>query len=104
MVVVGDEAPATGELGLNFEALLLATLRAACSIWVEQTAVFHAKIGVLDRSIFERLGAKGPPFHVATAAHVLEAKSSVHPGSRGEIKSVTKNKTFARTLSDIGNE
>src|SRR6266403_791701 len=104
MVEVGDEAPAPGELRLDFQALMFAALRAARAVRVEEAAVVHAEIGVLDRSIFEGLGAEGSAFQVAPAAHVLEAESGVHPRSGGEIKSVTNDKTLARTLSDIGNE
>ena len=58
MVEVGHEAPAAGEQGLDFQALLLATLRIACAVRVEEAAVLDAEIGVLNRSVFERLGAE----------------------------------------------
>src|SRR5216683_6230557 len=56
MVVVRYETPAAGEQRLYFEALLLATLRTACPVSVEEAAVLDAKIGVLNRSVFEGLG------------------------------------------------
>ena len=58
MVEVGHEAPAAGEQGLDFQALLLATLRIACAVRVEEAAVLDTEIGVLNRSVFERLGAE----------------------------------------------
>src|SRR5260370_914195 len=58
VVVVGDEAPPSRQQGLDFQALLFATLRGACSVRVAEAAVIGAKIGVLHRSIFEWLGSK----------------------------------------------
>jgi hypothetical protein len=58
MVVIRYEAPAAGEQGLDFEALLLAALRTSCAVRVEEPAVLDTKIGVLNRSVLERLGAK----------------------------------------------
>src|SRR6266704_2138139 len=57
MVVVRYETPAAGERRLYFEALLLATLRTACPVSVEEATVLDATIGVLNRSVFEGLGA-----------------------------------------------
>ncbi len=58
MVVVRYEAPAAGEQGLDFQALLLATLRSARAVRVEKAAVVDTKITVLERSVFEGLGAE----------------------------------------------
>ena len=57
MVVVRYEAPTAGEQGLDFEALLLATLRTSCAVRIEP-AVLDTKIGVLNRSVLEGLGAE----------------------------------------------
>src|SRR6266571_586143 len=58
VVVVRDEAPASGKQGLDFEALLLAALRITGAARVDKTAVVNAEEGVLDRSVLKRLGAK----------------------------------------------
>ncbi len=58
MVVVGDEAPPTWKQRLDFQALLFATLRGARAVRVAEATVIDAKIAVLDRSIFEWLGAE----------------------------------------------
>jgi len=89
---------------LDFQALLVATLRAACAVGVEQPAILDAKIGVLHRSIFEGLGADGSAFENAAAAQVLNAKRSVHPCCGRQIKSITEDEALARALANVGNE
>src|SRR5258708_24657708 len=104
MVVVGDEAPASGQQRLDFQALLLATLRCACAVRVAETAVVNAKITVRDGSIFEWLSAERSTLEKTSAAHELDAQGSVHPRSGSQIKSITDNESFSRALADIGNE
>src|SRR6266849_394534 len=58
LIVIGDESPAAGQQGFDFEALLFAPLRVAGTVGIPEPAVLDAKIGISDRSIFERLGAK----------------------------------------------
>jgi hypothetical protein len=85
--------------------LLFAALgRASAAVWVEQAAVLRAEIGVLDGSVFERLGTKTAAFEDAAAAHELSAESRVQPGRRSEIKSITKDEALERGLTDIGHE
>src|SRR6267142_4912027 len=104
MVVVRYETPAAGEEGLDFEALLLAALRTACAIGIEQAAVINAKVGVLDRSIFKRFGAQCSTFQNAAPAHKLGPQRSVHPLNRSQVKGVTEDESLARALPDIGNQ
>src|SRR5580692_916445 len=61
-VDVGDEAPAVGKQGLNFELLLVAALffdeDGVVGAGELEAAVDHAKIGVLDGSVFGGASAK----------------------------------------------
>ncbi len=107
MVVVCDEAPATGQQGLDFQALLLATLRRACAVRVAEAAVINAKIAVRHRSIFDRPGAEGCTLEETSAAHELDAQGSVHPRSGSQVKSMPTSgmrMPEARTLRPAGVE
>src|SRR5712664_3483057 len=104
MVVVRYEAPAAGEQGLDFEALLLATLRSAYAVGVEDAAVVDTKIGVINRSVLEGLGAECSAFEKAAAAHVLAANGSVHPRIGLQVTATTENEALERALADVGNE
>src|SRR6266446_2202746 len=103
MVVVRHEAPAAWEQGLNFEPLLLATLRAARAVRVEEAAVLNSKISVLNRGVLEWLGAKCSAFEDSAAAHELRADGGVHPRIWSQVESITENEAFAGALADIGN-
>src|SRR6267143_5176045 len=104
MIVVRHETPAAGQQGLNFQPLLLAALRVARAVRVWEAAVLHAKVGVLNRSIFKRLGTERGALEDAAAAHELGANGCVHPRIGSQVESVTKNKALARALADIGNQ
>ena len=104
LIVVGDEPPASGKQGLDFNTLLLTTLRAAGAIGIEQAAVIDTEIGVGDRGIFERLGAEFAAFENAAAAHELRANRGIHPGHGSEIKGVAKDEALTRALANIRDE
>src|SRR5437667_133768 len=104
MVVVCHKAPAARKQGLNFQPLLLASLRAARAVRVEKASFFDAKIGVLNRSVLEWFSAECSALEDAAAAHELRANRGVHPRVRSQIKSITQNKALARALADIGNQ
>ena len=89
---------------MYFEALLLAALGRARAVRVQEAAVVHGEVGVLDGSIFEWLGAKSAAFEQAAAAHELRAESGIEPGQGREIKGLTQNEAFAGTLTDVRNE
>src|SRR6267143_2987189 len=103
MVVVRYEAPAAGKQGLDFQPLLLATLRSADAV-NEDAAVVDTKIAVINRGVFEGPGAESSAFEKAAAAHVLAANDSVQPRGGREIESITENEALERALADIGNE
>src|SRR5258708_15290288 len=103
MVVVRYEAPAAGKQGLDFQPLLLATLRSADAV-NEDAAVVDNKIAVVNRGVFEGPGAESSTFEKAAAAHELAANGSVHPRSGSQIKSITGNEALERALANIGNE
>src|SRR5260370_25799128 len=102
MVVVRYEAPAAGKQGLDFQPLLLATLRSADAV-NEDAAVVDTKIAVINRGVFEGPGAESSTFEKAAAAHELAANGSVHPRSASQIKSITGNEALERALANIGN-
>src|SRR5262249_7705334 len=87
----------------HFEALLLAALRRAGAVWISKAAVVDAEIGVLNRSVLRRLGAKRAALEQAAAAHVLRAESHVHPGQRRKIIGIAEDEAFAGALADVGN-
>src|SRR5258708_39333303 len=103
MVVVRYEAPAAGKQGLDFQPLLLATLRSG-EAGNEDDAVVDSKIAVINRGVFEGPGAESSAFEKAAAAHVLAANGSVHPRSGSEIESISGNEALERALANIGNE
>src|SRR5712664_2664820 len=103
MVVVRYEAPAAGKQGLDFQPLLLATLRSADAV-NEDAAVVDTKIAVINRGVFEGPGAESSTFEKAAAAHELAANGSVQPVSGSQIKSITGNGSLERAPANVGNE
>src|SRR5712664_3714558 len=104
LVVIGYEPPASAKQRLNFHALLFAALWATGAIGIEQAAVVDAKIGIADRRVLKRLGAKFAALQNAAAAHELRANGGVHPGRGSQIKSVAQDEALARALANIRDE
>ncbi len=63
-------------------------------------AIDHAKVGVVDRSVFPRLGTEVAAFGRAAAAQEFGADRRIHPGIGRPIKSVAKDEAFAAAVAD----
>src|ERR1700752_4558811 len=92
------------EQGLDFEALLVATLRRAGAVGIQEAAVVDAEVGVADGSVLKGLSSKFAPLEDAPAAHELAAKSDIHPVFGSKVKGIAEDKALARTLADVGKE
>lgn len=104
LIVIGDETPAAGEQGFDFEALIFAAFGLALPERVNQAAIIDAKIVVGDGSVFSGQDAQLAAFAGAAEAEILRAERGVHPAGGGEVKGVAKDQALNGTVADIRDE
>ena len=107
-VDVGDKTPAVEKKRLNFELLLMAALFLADGVAAgagnDQAAVDHAKVSVLDGSVFERASAEFGPLGGTAHGEILRAESYVEPRLWREVNGIPKNQTFRIGLTNDGKQ
>src|SRR6266478_3442219 len=103
-VDVRDEAPASRKERLDFQLLLVASLRVENAGGIGKTAIDDAVIVIPEGSVLPGFGAKVATLGRAATAEVLSAEGSVHPRQWRPVKSVAEDEAFAIAIAWLGNE
>jgi len=84
IVHIGDEAPAMVPERLHLELLLMAPLLDQRAVGTRDAAIDNAEIGVFDRRVLKRTGAKLATLGPTAEAEVFKPKHGIQPGFWGQ--------------------